>query len=152
MQFEILQKIKKLTCHKRTNQELFDFYKGLFSENLNVSKNEIMQFLNLVSIPRLTEDLSRDCEIILSEKDILLVIKGMPNNKSPGNDGLTKEFYEVFWEDLKIALISSFESAFDKGELSNSQKHGIKTNRKKNKAKRLIENWKPISFLIVDLF
>ena len=152
MQFEILQKIKKLTCHKRTNQELFDFYKGLFSENLNVSKNEIMQFLNSVSIPRLTEDLSRDCESMLSEKDLVLVIKGMPNNKWPGNDGLTKEFYEVFWEDLKISLISSFESAFDKGELSNSQKHGIKTNRKKNKAKRLIENWKPISFLIVDLF
>ena len=45
----------------------------------------------------------------------------MPNNKSPGNDGLTKEFYEVFWEDLLIPLISSFKSEFDKGELSNSK-------------------------------
>ena len=35
---------KNLTCHKKINQELFDFYKYLFSENLNVSKNEIMQF------------------------------------------------------------------------------------------------------------
>ena len=35
---------KNLTCHERINQELFYFYKGLFSENLNVSKNEIMQF------------------------------------------------------------------------------------------------------------
>ena len=104
MQFEILQKIKKLTCHKRTNQELFDFYKGLFSENLNVSKNEIMQFLNLVSIPRLTEDLSRDCEIILSEKDILLVIKGMPNNKSPGNDGLKKSSMRFSGRILKSLL------------------------------------------------
>ena len=111
-----------------------------------------MQFLNLVSIPRLTEDLSRDCEFILPKKDLVLVIKGMPNNKSPGNDGLTKEFYEAFWEDLKIPLISSSESAFDKGELSNFQKQSIKTNRKKNKAKRLIQNWKPISFLNVDLF
>ena len=34
VQFDILQKIKKCTCHKRTNQELFDFYKGLFSEKL----------------------------------------------------------------------------------------------------------------------
>ena len=25
----------------------------------------------------------------------------MSNNKSPGNDGLTKEFCEIFWEDLK---------------------------------------------------
>ena len=42
-----ITKNKKLTCHIRINQELFDFYKGLFSENLNLSKNEIMQFLNL---------------------------------------------------------------------------------------------------------
>ena len=25
----------------------------------------------------------------------------MQNNKSPGNDGLTKEFYERFWNRLK---------------------------------------------------
>ena len=42
---------KYLTCPKRINQELFDFYKSLFSENLNVSKNEIMQFQSLVLIP-----------------------------------------------------------------------------------------------------
>ena len=86
---------KKLTCHKRINQELFDFYKGLFSENLNVSKNEIMQFLNLVSVPQLTEDQPKDCEFILPEKD-LLVLNSVPNNKSPGNNSLTKEFHEVF--------------------------------------------------------
>ena len=40
----IIKDKKTLTCHKTINQELFDFYKSLFSENLNVSKNEIMQF------------------------------------------------------------------------------------------------------------
>ena len=143
---------KNLTFHKKINQELFDFYKGLFSENLNVSKNEIMQFLNLVSIPQLTEDQSKDCEFILSEKDLLLVLKSMPNNKSPGNDGLTKEFYEVFWDDLKTPLLSSFKSAFVKGELSISQKQAvIKLIEKKDKDKRLIQNWRPISLLNIDL-
>ena len=42
----------------------------IYRSNLNVSKNEIMQFLNLVSIPQLTEDHSKDCEFILSEKDL----------------------------------------------------------------------------------
>ena len=41
-------------CHKKINQKLFDFYKGLFSENINVSEIKIMKFLNLVSIPQLT--------------------------------------------------------------------------------------------------
>ena len=143
---------KNLTCHKRINQELFEFYNGLFSQNLNVSKNKIMQFLNLVSIPQLTEDQFKDCEFILSEKDLLLVVKSMPNNKSPSNDGLTKEFYEVFWEDLKTPLISSCKSAFDKGELSNSQKRAvINLIEKKDKDRRLIQNWRPISLLNVDL-
>ena len=143
---------KNLTCHKKINQELFDFYKGLFSENLNVSKNEIMQFLNLVSTLRLTEDQSRDCKFIISEKDLLLVLKSMPNHKSPGNDDFTKEFYKVFWEDLKTPLISTFKSAFDKGELSNSQKQAlIKLIEKKDKDKRLTQNWRPISLLNVDL-
>ena len=87
---------KSLTCHERINQELFDFNKNLFSENLNVSKNKIIQFLNLVSIPQLTEDQSRDCKFILSEKDVLLALKSMPNNKSPVNDGLTKRFLWSF--------------------------------------------------------
>ena len=71
----------------------------------------------------------------------------MPNNKSPGNDGLSKEFYEVFWEDLKTPLISSFKSLFDKGELSNSQKQAvIKLTEKKGKDKRYIANWRPILY------
>ena len=76
----------------RGPREIDFSYIIIISENVNVSKNEIMQFLNLVSIPQLTEDQSRDCEFILSEKDLLLVLKSMPNNKSPGNYGLTKEF------------------------------------------------------------
>ena len=122
VQFVILQNAKNsFTFHKRTNYKLFDFYKKVFSENLNMSKNEIMQFLNLVLIPQLRENQSRDCEFILSEKVLLLILKSMSNNKWPGNDGLTKEFHKVFWENLKTSLMSSFKSVFDKGELSNSQ-------------------------------
>ena len=98
-----------------------------------------MHFLNLASIPQLTEDQSKDCEIILSEKDLLLVLNRMPNRKLPCNDGLTKEFYEVFCEDLKTPLMSSFKSAFDKGEISSSQKPAVR---------KLIEKRKKIK----DLF
>ena len=65
----------------------------------------------------------------------------MPNNKSTGNDGLTKEFYEAFWEYLKTPLTSSFKSAFDKGELTNSQKQVVirLIERKKIKIKDLFK-------------
>ena len=60
------------------------------SEGFKVSKNDTMPFLNLISIPQLTEDQSRDCEFMLSKKVLLLVLKSVPNNKSAGNNGLTK--------------------------------------------------------------
>ena len=36
----------------------------------------------------------------------------MSNNKSLGNDGLTKEFYETLREDLKKPLCASITKAF----------------------------------------
>ena len=49
----------------------------------------------------------------------------MPNNKSPGNDGITKEVYEAFWDDLKTPLLLGVNKAFEVGELSTSQKQAV---------------------------
>ena len=31
---------------------------------------------------------------------------------TPGNDGLTKEFYNIFWTELKTPLVESINRAF----------------------------------------
>ena len=49
----------------------------------------------------------------------------MQNNKSPGNDGLTKEFYEGFWDEINGLLIASATEAKQRGELSISQRQAI---------------------------
>ena len=55
-------------------------------------------------------------------------------------------------QDLKNPLISSFKVVFDKGGLSNTQKQAvIRLIEKKDKDKRLIQNWRLISLLNVDL-
>ena len=78
-------------------------------------------------------------------------LKNVPNNKSPGNDQITKEFYKAFWDDLKITFLLSVNKAFKVGESSTSQKQAvIKLIFKKDKEKRLIKNWRPISLLNVD--
>ena len=42
-------------------------------------------------------------------------LKSMQNDKSPGNDGLTKEFYVTFWKELKEIFVDSVSEAKEKG-------------------------------------
>ena len=75
----------------------------------------------------------------------------MPIGKSPGHDGLTKEFYVHFWEDLKFYFINSLKQSKIDGHLSISQKQAIiKLIVKKDRYKRFVKNWRPVSLLNVD--
>ena len=49
----------------------------------------------------------------------------MQNDKSPGNDDLTKELYETFLDDLKEIFVDSVKEAKEIGQLSTSQRQAI---------------------------
>ena len=49
----------------------------------------------------------------------------MDNNKSPGNDGLSKEFYECFWDEVKKPFLAPIHKAFLNQELSTFQKQAV---------------------------
>ena len=49
----------------------------------------------------------------------------MENNKSPGNDGLTKEFYVTFWNEVKVPLLLAIEIAYLVKQLGTSQKQAV---------------------------
>ena len=75
----------------------------------------------------------------------------MNNNKSPGNDGLSKEIYICFFEKLADPLIQALNQSFVDGEMSISQRQAVITLiEKKGKDKRYIQNWHPISLINVD--
>ena len=75
----------------------------------------------------------------------------MQKNKSPGNDGLTKVFFVAFWEDIKGVFLNLCRTAKLKKELSPSQRQAIiKLIEKKDKDKRFIKNWRPISNFFIE--
>ena len=47
-------------------------------------------------MPNLHSKIFKICESKITEKDLIPVLKIMPNGKSPEHDGLTKAFYEHF--------------------------------------------------------
>ena len=83
--------------------------------------------------------------------EIKQVLINMKNNKSPGPDGFTVEFYKFFFKDIGIFLVRSFNEGISKGELSVTQYQGVITCiPKEGKPKQFIKNWRPISLLNVS--
>ena len=54
-----------------------------------------------------------------------IIGKSWQNDKSPANDGLPKEFYVTFWDDIKATFVSSLKQAKERKELSISQRQAI---------------------------
>ena len=75
----------------------------------------------------------------------------MKNNKTPGNDGLSKEFYKTFWDELKTPLMESVNKTFHPNTLNISKRQAvIKLTEKKDQDKQYLKNWRPLSLLDTD--
>lgn len=126
-----------------------NFYRTLYTSN-NVDLDGITEYLDGVDIPVLDKAAAEQCEGQLTEQECYESLKDMKLNKSPGSDGLTVEFYRTFWAQIKSLLVQSLNSAYNKKQLSASQKHSILSLIYKKGDPTNIENWRPISLLNVD--
>ena len=128
-------------------QEIVFFYKTLFKNNIKKTLSEQTNFLDTLQIPKLSDN---DCLLLegeLSESELYDALKNMPNNKSPGNDGLTKEFFLSIWDDIKDIYISSIRTAGIKKEFSVSQRQAIiNLIEKKVKIKDLLKIGDPFHY------
>jgi len=86
-----------------------------------------------------------------TREEILTVLKGMENNKSPGCDGLTKEFYLTFFNVIADVLVTVYNDIYEEGFLSSSQRLSYITLLCKDRDHpTLLKNYRPISLLNVD--
>ena len=63
----------------------------------------------------------------------------MEKDKTLGNDGLPKKFYEVFWDNVEIPLLASINDAF------------IKLIEKKDRDKELLRNGDQYPYKIYEI-
>jgi hypothetical protein len=96
------------------------------------------------------EDMNK-CEREITIEECTEAITALPNNKSPGSDGLTANFYKAFWPKLKHNFMECVKDIEKYGEMSIEMKRGIISLLPKDgKDIRYIKNWRPISLLNTD--
>ena len=119
----------------------YSFVSYLYKETLSFFSNNLETYLNTISLPKLTKEKSKILDGRITEKELLIALQIIENNKSLGNDGLTKEF----------CILKGTSSTGNRKSLSCKTTQYIskissnKINRKKERSKRYIQNLQPIS-------
>ena len=80
-----------------------DYYKQLYANKMN-NLEEMDKFLEKNNLPRLNQEEIENINRPITSTEIEIVIKNLPTNKSPGPDGFTGEFYQMFREEQHLSF------------------------------------------------
>ena len=126
-----------------------DYYERKFTAEPTDSRSMEMLINSLEN--RLTDEQNSHLNQPFTMKELNCVKTKLSNGKSPGNDGLSCEFYKQTWHFIVQDLLDVFNYIFLSGELPLSMTQALVTLIYKNKGDRLeLRNWRPISLLCVD--
>ena len=107
----LIKDSKLITDPSEILQEEEAFYKNLYTEpHYNKIENS---FFNIETIPQLSPESRNNCELFLTEVELAKALRDLPNNKTPGSDGISTEFYKFFWPDIKDIVAGSIQYALD---------------------------------------
>ena len=136
---------KKVTLDRDILESICIFYEKLYKSR-NPNQDQINQYLNTTTLPfSLSQEQKEVCDkdICISEFDT--VVKKLKVDKSPGDDGLTSNFYMAFWAQLRNIYFDMIAECVKKGELCISMKRAIVAILYKKGDTWLLKNYRPIS-------
>ena len=110
--------------------------------------NQVNENLKFIGKTLSKEDSDTVNEFI-SHEEIKKAIKGMQNEKSPGEDGIPKEFYDKYYQLLERHLEYLYNILLSK-EQPKSLKNALVKPLFKKGDHRELKNWRPVSLLNTD--
>ena len=129
-------------------KEQVRFYRELYTERLvdTSAQEEMLPYVE----KRLSEEEQLSMETALTAEECQNALRSAKHNKTPGSDGLPKEFYVTFWDLIKDDFTEVANDCFNKGELPLSLRRAIITLLYKKDDPEDLKNWHPISLLNMD--
>ena len=106
---------------------------------------EMDRFLGKFNLPRPNQEEIDIMSNPITSTEIEALIKNLPKNKSPGQDGFTEKFYQTFREDIMPILLKLFQKISEEGTLTNLfYEVTITLIPKADKDKTKIENYRSV--------
>ena len=96
-----------------------DYYEQLYGNKID-NLEEMNRFLEKLNLPRLNQEEIEIMNYPITSTEIEALIQNIPQNRSPGPDGFTGEFYQKFREKLMPIFLTFFQKIPEEGTLPNS--------------------------------
>ena len=118
---------REITDSKAIISELKSFYSNLYEQRSTKTKGDCLHYISNFNVSKLSEEDITICEGKLSKKECYDALLLLGNNKSPKNDGLSKEFYVCLFNEIHPFLVETLNYSFQHDELSVSQRQAVIT-------------------------
>ena len=131
-------------------QEILEKQKEFYSQLYKIDEGVVFNMRNNTDIMVPTE-IRKDQDEQITVEHLVSAIKGMNNEKTPGQDGIPVDFYKVFWVQIQNPFIEMVKECYEIGKMHESARKGIlNLIPKANKDTRYIKNLRPITLLNTD--
>lgn len=145
----LTQKGDEVHGQENVENTALDFYKDLYSKK-ELIEEDTQEVLNHIKTKLNDEDREK-MEVFVSSEEIRKHTCSFSNNKSPGLDGLTAEFYKQCNSFLGSDLAELINNIILSGEMPDSMRYGLVTLIYKEKGcEKDLKYWRPITLLNVD--
>ena len=145
-----------LSDFKKVNKEIEHHFSQFYKTNFDSSKEKeisgkFQSFVENLDLAYLVEQESLEVEAEINIDEVRNALNSFQNNNTPGDDGFTKEFYEVLFDLIGAALLDSLNAGFENGTLYISQRRGVISLIPKDENNLMtLSNWRPVTLLNVD--
>ncbi|KAK3520120.1 hypothetical protein QTP70_014376, partial [Hemibagrus guttatus] len=125
------------------------FYSKLYSSER--SGAQIVEESFLKDLPKLSEQVARELDRELTLAELHKALQGMENERAPGIDGLSVEFYKAFWAVIGQDVLEVLRDSMNVGQLPLSCRRAVLTLLPKKGDLTHLKNWRPVSLLCTDI-